>query len=81
LKPSTEAPAHFSSNHAGRFSRIFSGRFMALSFELPQDVIPAFVWRESRRKFWMPAPGLKIAGTSFAGMTAENRTPICVVPH
>jgi hypothetical protein len=26
----------------------------------------------------MPAPRLKIAGTSFAGVTAAYRTPICV---
>jgi hypothetical protein len=26
----------------------------------------------------MPAPRLKITGTSFAGMTAAYRTPICV---
>ena len=45
---------------------------------LPQDVIPACFWRESRRKAWMPAPRLEIAGTGFAGMTAEYRIPICV---
>ena len=56
--------------------RVFSAEFFGLGSwcpaSIPQDVIPAFVWRESRRKFWMP---------TFAGMTAENRTPICVVLH